>query len=358
MMISRLSWSTRCWGMSVDVYMKRVAVVILNYNGVSMLENFLPSVVAFSPEADIVVADNSSSDNSVEFLKNNYPDIRLIELDRNYGFAGGYNMALKEIDAEYYILLNSDVEVTEGWIAPLLSFMDCERDAVACQPKLLDYKNKRYFEYAGASGGFIDRYGYPYCRGRLFATVEKDEGQYDTPCPVFWATGAAMMVRSSNFWEAGALDSLFFAHMEEVDLCWRLAALGGNIYCIPSSKVYHVGGATLNKSNPHKTYLNFRNNLLLLYKNLPADELRHVMRVRRILDYVAAVKFLLSGNIGDFKAVFKARSDYKAMRKKYIEVRRENMAKTVRVNTAGRSGFMLLWQYYACGNKHFSQLED
>ena len=243
------------WVLPIDT-MKKVAVVILNYNGISMLEKVLPSVVAFSPEADVIVADNASSDGSLEFLKTNYPSIRVIVLDRNYGFADGYNKALAQVDAEYYILLNSDVEVTEGWIAPLLSFMDDNRAVVACQPKLLAYKDKSSFEYAGASGGFIDRYGYPFCRGRVFDTIEKDCGQYNDVCSLFWATGAAMMVRSSDYWAVGGLDGRFFAHMEEVDLCWRLKARGGDICCVPASAVYHVGGATLNKSNPRKTFLN------------------------------------------------------------------------------------------------------
>lgn len=345
------------WVLPTDT-MKKVAVVILNYNGVSMLEKFLPTVIACSPEADIYVADNASDDNSVAFIRRAFPQVRLITLDRNYGFAGGYNMALKEIRSEYYILLNSDVEVTEGWIAPMLAFMDNEPGAAACQPKLLDYNNKERFEYAGASGGFIDRYGYPYCRGRLFSVLEHDNGQYDTVIPVFWATGAAMMIRSKEYWSAGAFDERFFAHMEEVDLCWRLAARGGSVYCLPSSRVYHVGGATLDKSNPRKTYLNFRNNLLLLYKNLPGRELRHVMRVRRFLDYIAAFKFLLSGSVGDFKAVLKARRDYKRMRKEYDSARRENLACTVRHDITGKSKFSLLWQYYACGKRHFNKLKQ
>lgn len=358
MKTSRHWLSMKSWALPIDNTMKRVAVVILNYNGLSMLEKFLPSVVAFSPEADVIVADNASDDSSVEFVRSNFPSVGIISLDKNYGFAGGYNMALRQVDAEFYILLNSDVEVTEGWIAPLLSFMDSTPAAVACQPKLLDYKNKAFFEYAGASGGFIDYYGYPYCRGRLFDTVEADNGQYDTVARVFWATGAALMVRSKDFWSVGAFDSRFFAHMEEVDLCWRLAALGGEIYSVPASKVYHVGGATLNKSNPRKTYLNFRNNLLLLYKNLPEKELGHIMRVRRVLDYVAAVKFLLSGSFGEFKAVFIARRDYKRMRKEYIDVRNENIAKSVTQSPAGRSDILLLWHYYARRRNSFNKLKN
>ena len=356
MRISRLWSPTKYWVLSIDT-MKRVAVVILNYNGASMLEKFLPSVVSFSPEADVVVADNASNDSSLDFLKANYPALRIIELDRNYGFADGYNKALAQVDAEYYILLNSDVEVTSGWIAPLLSFMDENSTVAACQPKLLDYKNKSSFEYAGAAGGFIDRYGYPYCRGRMFDTVEKDLGQYNDVCSIFWATGAAMMVRSKDYWAVGGLDGRFFAHMEEVDFCWRLKARGGEICCVPYSAVYHVGGATLDKSNPRKTFLNFRNNLLMLYKNLPAKELRGIMCVRTVLDYVAAFKFLLTGNVGDFKAVIKARCEYKRMRDSYACARKENLAKTVIFQPVGRTPFMLLWQYYARGRKVFNKLK-
>lgn len=335
----------------------RAAVVILNYNGASMLTRFLPSVLKYSADAEIVVADNASTDDSVAVMREQYPTVRLLQLDRNYGFAEGYNRALKQVDAEYYLLLNSDVEVTEGWLHPMLSFMDAHPDAVACQPKLLACDRKTHFEYAGASGGFIDRYGYPYCRGRLFGTVEEDKGQYDDVCRIFWATGAAMMVRSNAYWSAGGLDGRFFAHMEEVDLCWRMQARGGAVYVVPQSKVYHVGGATLNKANPHKTFLNFRNNLLMLYKNLPAGELRGVMRTRAVLDYVAAFKFLLTGCLGDFKAVLRARREYKHLRGEYATVREQNQVAATASVIAGRSRFSILWQYYIKGKKRFSQLK-
>ena len=334
---------------------RRVAVVILNYNGAEMLAGFLPLVQEFSPEADVVVADNASTDNSVELVRSKFPDVTLIALDRNYGFADGYNKALEQVDAEYYILLNSDVEVTPGWIAPLLSFMDARREVVACQPKVLDYKDKAFFEYAGASGGFVDRYGYPYCRGRLFETVEKDCGQYDDACRIFWATGAAMMVRSKEYWAVGGLDGRFFAHMEEIDLCWRMNARGGELYCVPQSVVYHVGGATLSKSNPRKTFLNFRNNLLLLYKNMPSKELAHAMRLRLFLDYVAAFKFLLCGGWGDFWAVVKARREYRRMRREFARDRERNLEMTVVSQNAARP--FLLWEYYVRGRKYFNLLK-
>ena len=335
--------------------MEKVAVVILNYNGTAMLQAFLPAVIEHSLGAAVIVADNASTDNSVEVLHEQFPQVRLITLDSNYGFAGGYNKALEQVDAEYYILLNSDVEVTPGWLNPLLSFMEQNREVVACQPKILSYRNKTEFEYAGASGGFIDRYGYPYCRGRLFDTVEEDNGQYDDVCRVFWATGAAMMVRSSAYKAAGGLDEQFFAHMEEIDLCWRMQSMGGSIYVVPQSKVYHVGGATLSKSNPRKTFLNFRNNLLMLYKNLPAEELSPVMRRRALLDYVAAAKFLLSFHWGDFKAVLRARREYKRLRGSYEAFRAENLAKQ-QCSIEGRAPFSLLWQYYLRGKKKYSQL--
>ena len=335
----------------------KVAVVILNYNGAAMLGRFLPSVVKYSPDAEIVVADNASTDDSVAVVAKDFPGVRLIQLDRNYGFADGYNKALEQVDAEYFVLLNSDVEVTEGWLEPMLSLMEKNADVLACQPKILAYNNKTHFEYAGAAGGFIDRYGYPYCRGRLFDSVEEDKGQYDSPCRVFWATGAAMMVRSAAFRKVGGLDGSFFAHMEEIDLCWRLLARGGEIYAVPQSRVYHVGGATLNKSNPRKTFLNFRNNLLMLYKNLSHDELRSVMRIRAVLDYVAAFKFLLTGAFGDFKAVMHARREYKRMRDEYKSVRERNLAASTVPVIEERARFSLLWQYYVKGKKHFSQLK-
>ena len=336
--------------------MKRVAVVILNYNGAEMLRTFLPGVVEYSPEAEVVVADNASTDDSVEVVQRLFPTVKLIRLEQNWGFADGYNKALEQVDAEYSILLNSDVEVTKGWIAPMLAALETDSNVVACQPKILDYKRKTHFEYAGAAGGFIDRYGYPYCRGRIFDTLEEDKGQYDTVCDISWATGAALMIRTAEYRTAGGLDGRFFAHMEEIDLCWRLRARGRRILCVPQSTVYHVGGATLSKSNPKKTYLNFRNNLLMLYKNLPQEELPSVMRVRCLLDYVAALKFLLTGGFGDFKAVLRARRDYRKMRDGYAPVRKENLALTVAQGPCCLSPFSILWRYHFGGKKFYSEL--
>ena len=334
----------------------RIAVVILNFNGAEMLRAFMPSVVEYSPEAEVIVADNCSTDASAQVMREEFPAVRYIQLEKNYGFADGYNRALAQVEAEYFLLLNSDVEVTQGWLAPMLEYMDSHPGVAACQPKLLSYKNKKEFEYAGACGGFIDKYGYPYCRGRIFDTVEEDKGQYDSVAELFWATGAALMIRAEDYRAAGGLDGTFFAHMEEIDLCWRLRSRGRGIVCIPQSCVYHVGGATLNKSNPRKTYLNFRNNLLMLYKNLPENELRHVMFVRALLDYVAAFKSLLSGDAAGCRAVLQARRDFRRIKHDYSDLRRENLEKCVEPDVKERTSFSILWKYYAEGRRLFSEL--
>ena len=338
--------------------MKKTSVVILNWNGAEMLRRFLPSVVTFSKgrDVEVCVADNASTDASCEVVRKEFPSVRLVCLDRNYGFAEGYNRALQEVDAEYAVLLNSDVEVTEGWLSPLVEFMDCYPQLAACQPKILSYRNRDMFEYAGAAGGFIDRYGYPFCRGRIFDKIEKDTGQYDTPVSVFWATGAALMVRLDIYKETGGLDSRFFAHMEEIDFCWRLRSRGYGLACVSESKVYHVGGATLKKENPRKTYLNFRNNLLMLYKNLPDSELHSVMRVRTLLDYVAAFAFLVKGDTADFKAVLQARRDFRRMRPLYEPVRSKNLRQTVVEDIPERASFSILWQSKVLRRVVFSRL--
>ena len=335
----------------------KVAVVILNWNGEAMLRRFLPTVVRYScDEAEIWVADNASGDASVQLLREHFPSVRLIQLDKNYGFAEGYNRALAQIEAEYYVLLNSDVEVTHHWLTPLVEYMDAYPDVAACQPKLLSEANRDYFEYAGASGGFIDRYGYPFCRGRIFNTVEEDNGQYDYIIDILWATGACMLIRSADYREVHGLDGRFFAHNEEIDLCWRLRQRGRRIVCIPESEVYHVGGGTLPKSNPTKTFLNFRNNLTMLYKNLPDGELKGVMRVRRVLDYVAALKMLVADRSWvDFKAVVKARWAFYRWRHNFDDDRRE-IGRTRTAGPSERVGYSILWQYYVKGRKTFSRL--
>lgn len=331
--------------------MKQTAVVILNYNGAGMLRRFLPSVIEYSPEASIYVADNGSSDESCDVVRNEFPAVKLMVLDHNYGFAEGYNRALAQVGEEYAVLLNSDVEVTRGWLSPMTQFLDSNPEVAACQPKLLSFKQKDFFEYAGAAGGFIDKWGYTFCRGRIFNTVERDSGQYDDTTDVFWATGAALMIRNEVYKNNGGLDGRFFAHMEEIDLCWRLRSRGYRIACVPQSHVYHVGGATLKKENPQKTYLNFRNNLLMIYKNAPDCQLKKIMLFRKVFDNVAALKFLASGDYAAFKAVRKARRDFKAMRSGYDKARAENMklAVTTRIPEVLKSS--ILYKYYL-GFKH------
>ena len=303
------------------------------------------------------MADNASTDGSVALLKEKFPTVKRILLDKNWGFAEGYNQALRQINATYYVLLNSDIEVSSGWLSPLITWMDAHPETAACQPKLLSIRQRDYFEYAGACGGFIDKYGYPFCRGRVFDVVEKDEGQYDEVCPILWATGACLMIRATDYWKVGGLDGRFFAHNEEIDLCWRLCAMGREIYCVPESKVYHVGGGTLPKNNPMKTYLNFRNNLTMLYKNLEADELQHVMRVRWWLDYVAAFKMLiLDRHWGDFKAVFKARKAFRKWKKDFDSDRQYLQQHRKVSNHQLLSPYSVLWQYYGKGRHHFSEL--
>lgn len=335
--------------------MDKVAVVILNWNGEEMLRRFLPGVLAHT-QAEIYVADNASTDKSLELLSVDFPAVKTILLERNYGFAEGYNRALAQIEAEYFVLLNSDVEVKDDWISPMLQYLDTHPEVAACQPKILSWHAPDKFEYAGAAGGYMDAWGYPYCRGRIMNTVETDEGQYDTVAPVFWATGAALMVRSAVYHEVGGLDARFFAHMEEIDLCWRLRARGRQLACIPQSVVFHVGGATLKKENPRKTFLNFRNNLVMLYKNLPQEDLASVMRVRVVLDYVAAFSFMLKGQFPNALAVFRARRAYHSLRASLTASRKENLKKTTLAVIPERTKSSILAQFYLHGKKFFSQL--
>lgn len=338
--------------------MDKLAIVILNWNGAKMLRQYLPSVLEYSrDEAVVYVADNASTDESITLLKEQFPEVKLILLEKNWGFAEGYNKALQQVDAEYYLLLNSDIEVTEGWLTPMLAFMDAHPEVAACQPKLLSIYQRDSFEYAGACGGYLDRYGYPFCRGRIFDVVEKDQGQYDEPAKIHWATGAALLVRARIYKEVGGLDGRFFAHQEEIEMCWRMRIRGYQLYCLPESKVYHVGGGTLPKSNPMKTYLNFRNNLTMLYKCLPEKDLKPVMRLRWFLDYLAAFQTLiLNRNVGDFKAIFRARRDFKRWRKDFEKDRMQIQQSRVAGNDTEFAPFLLLWRYYAKGRKTFSQL--
>ena len=337
----------------------KLAIVILNWNGAEMMRRYLPSVLQYSrDEATVYVADNASTDDSLTLLREHFPEVRVIVLEKNWGFAEGYNRALAQIDAEYYLLLNSDIEVTHHWLTPLIEYMDTHDDVAACQPKLLSIANRDQFEYAGASGGYLDRYGYPFCRGRLFETVEADNGQYDYPTDILWATGAALFVRARIYNKVGGLDARFFAHNEEIDMCWRIRLLGYRIVCLPESVVYHVGGGTLPKSNPMKTFLNFRNNLTMLYKCLPQSELRHVMRCRWWLDYLAAWEMLLlKRNLGDFRAVYRARRAFKQWRRQFdadrAAIQQQRGAETT---VPEQRRFSLLWQYYVKGRKHFSDL--
>ena len=330
----------------------KVAIVILNWNGEQMLRQFLPSVVEHSVlpdtlgEAVVYVADNGSTDASLALLEAEFPMVRTIVFEENYGFADGYNKAFEQVDAEYAVLLNSDVEVTAGWLTPLVEYMDAHPQVGVCQPKLMAYHQKDEFEYAGAMGGYLDRYGYPYCRGRIFDTIEKDHGQYDGDVPLLWATGACLMTRLATYKEVGGLDGRFFAHMEEIDLCWRLRLRGHEVRSVASSVVYHVGGATLNAGHPHKTFLNFRNNLLMLYKNLPESDLHGVLLVRALLDYVAAAMFLVKGEWGSMKAVFRARREYHKLKTEFRVSREENLRKSVSMNVPERARFSILWKYH------------
>jgi len=289
--------------------MPDTAVVILNWNGASLLDQFLPFLVKHTDPAmaDLVVADNASSDVSVPFLQKQYPgEIRIIELDDNYGFAEGYNRALAGLDYKYYVLLNSDVEVSQGWLEPLIDCLEKNKDIAAVMPKIRSWHNRTQFEHAGAAGGLLDKYGYPFCRGRIFNVLEEDTGQYDAPAEIFWASGACMLIRSELYHKSKGLDASFFAHMEEIDLCWRLQNMGYRIYYCGASTVYHMGGATLSKKDYRKTYLNFRNNFILLFKNLPSKDLFRVITTRIFLDLVSAIFFLLKFEFGEFYAVVRA----------------------------------------------------
>lgn len=313
----------------------RTAIVILNWNGEKFLRQFLPTLVenTNSELARICIIDNGSTDGSLQFLSENFSQIQLVKLDKNYGFAGGYNRGLKEIDAEYFMLLNSDVEVGKDWISPLMELMDSDPTIGVCGPKLIDYNNREKFEYAGAAGGYIDKYGYPFCRGRVFESLETDKGQHNTQEDCLWISGAALFIRSKLFFEVGGFDDDFFAHQEEIDLCWRVQNSGFRVVCEPKSEIYHVGGGALPKSNPFKTFLNFRNNLYLIVKNLPNKEIGWVLFVRFFLDVIAAVRMIFQGNFKECHAVFRAYGAFlknkKKMKQKRLPVTRKPSSEIV-----------------------------
>jgi len=330
----------------------KVAVIILNYNGVLFLKQFLPGVIKNSVGSEIWVADNASTDDSMQYLREYHPDVNRIELEENTGYAGGYFEALERIKAEYYVLLNSDVEVSDNWVQPIIKLMDNDESIAACQPKIKSYSDKSLFEYAGASGGFIDRYGYPFCRGRIFDTLEEDKTQYDDAIEVFWATGACLFLRSKAYHEVGGLDIDFFAHMEEIDLCWRLKNRGYKIMCEPKSIVYHVGGGTLQKSNPKKTYLNFRNSLFTLAKNHPKKGLVSVLIFRLLLDGLAGIKFLISFEFANIWAILKAHfSFYRSYSITYKKRQNQDFSSPLHVYQAS-----IVFQYYLKGKKNFNDL--
>ena len=334
--------------------MKPLAVIILNWNGRDLLRRFLPSVVEHSDSSisRIVVADNGSDDDSIEVLEREFPQVEILRLEKNFGFAEGYNRAVKAIECKYTILLNSDAAASPGWDIALFDFMENQPDVGACQPKLLSFNNPESFEYAGAAGGYIDCNGYPYCRGRIFVTCEKDAGQYDSIADIHWATGAALMVRRQVYIDCGGLDPEFFAHMEEIDLCWRIRLAGWKIAIVPTAVVYHLGGGSLPAENPRKTYLNFRNNLLMLHKNLPDTVRGKILLRRRLLDTVAWLKFMLTFDFANANAILRAHGDFRRMRDMYVEHPRFNLLGSDR---CGRRN--ILWQYFVRRRKTFDKLK-
>jgi GT2 family glycosyltransferase len=345
------------WALFINPFLVRptIAIVILNFNGRKYLEKFLPSVVASTyPGKEVIVADNGSTDDSMSWLREHYPNLRLIRLDKNHGFAGGYNAALKGLDFDYYTLLNSDVEVDPGWIEPILDLMEKDRSIGASQPKILSWADRGLFEYAGGAGGWIDYLGYPFAKGRIFDSCEKDEGQYNVAKPIFWASGAALFVRSALYHQLGGLDSYFFAHQEEIDFCWRLQLAGYRVYSCPSSKVFHVGGGTLPKGNSRKTFLNFRNNLIMLAKNLPLGQSFWKIPLRFALDNLFAWKLLFAGQGSSFWAILRAHFGFF----KWLLVGRKKSTFPPKRSAAldGWYTHSVAWQYFVKGNKTFSEI--
>lgn len=333
------------------------AVVILNYNGKDLLKKFLPSVLSFSKAHTVYVADNASTDDSIDYLRSNFPDVKLILNDNNWGYAGGYNEALKSVKEDYCMLLNNDVEVTANWLEPLIKLLDENSNIAACQPKMLSYSMKDEFEYAGAAGGYIDKYGYPFCRGRIFNQVEKDNGQYDQPGEIFWASGACLFIRNSLFKKLNGFDAEFFAHMEEIDLCWRLKNFGYTIFVQPASVIYHVGGGTLNKISSQKTYLNFRNNLITLTKNHPSGFLWLKILYRLTLDGIAGIKFLMEGQFSHFLAVIRAHGSYYAHLHSTLKKRKEQKNNGAKFSLSKVYNGNMVFEYFLNGKKKFSDLE-
>lgn len=332
----------------------QVAVIILNWNGEKLLAEFLPTVLQHTDPAigKVIVADNGSTDGSLGLLNSRFPEVEILRIKENLGFAGGYNYALKHYAQEYpyAVLLNSDVAVRDNWLKPLFDFMESHPEAGGCQPKIRSYREPEMFEYAGACGGFIDRNGYPYCRGRIFGCVEKDNGQYDSVLPVFWATGAALMVRTEVYLKAGGLDTSFFAHMEEIDLCWRMQLCGWKLYVVPQSVVWHLGGGSLSSADPRKTFLNFRNNLLMLYKNLPDSTRRSTLLRRRLLDTIAWTKFVITFDFANASAIWRAHRQFASMKKKYTAFPESDLLH-VRPRRPN-----LLVSFYLKGRKTFARL--
>ena len=336
----------------------KVAIVILNWNGAKLLRQFLPSVIAFSRNdfTEIIVADNGSTDDSLEMLRSDFPEVKILDLKKNYGFARGYNEALKHLDADYFVILNSDVEVTPGWLESPIYLMEANPETAAVQPKVLSYNKKTHFEYAGAAGGFIDRFGYPFCRGRIFNEVEADSGQYDNLTDIFWATGACMFVRASLFHQVGGFDADFWAHMEEIDLCWRARHLGFQIFASPESVVFHLGGGTLKYNSPLKIHLNFRNNLFLLFKNLPGKQLAILLPARMVLDGLAAFVFLFKGEFGSFRRVLSAHLKF------YLHIpalmkKRRNIFNTATNNSPRiMSNKSIVWNYFVLKRRKYSDI--
>ena len=333
----------------------KISVVILNWNGRNYLEKFLPSVLRSSfPGFEVIVADNGSTDDSVSFLQKQFPSVRIIRLDKNYGFAGGYNKALAQVNSDYYMILNSDVEVQAGWLEPMVELLESNISIAACQPKILSYNNRELFEYAGAAGGWLDKYGYPFAKGRIFDVCEKDQGQYNQSEPIFWASGAALFIRSKIFHEVKGFDEYFFAHQEEIDLCWRIQLAGYKIFSCPASVVYHVGGGTLPKNNSLKTYLNFRNNRIMLSKNLPFSKKIWVMSLRFFLDGISAWKGLLSGDGGYFIAITRAHLSFLKWRFFY---RRKSVFPATRKKTVlGYLSKDIAWAHFIKKKKYFSEI--